>query len=143
MTPGPYGQPCRVPTCQLLFVDAQPDELTMDLVVLEAGELGNRSVARGTPFEVRFRTSGPTDQKVAVKSITDLLTTWSAAGAVIEVTGRRGPAGKGLLLSLGRHCIALVTASGALAPGLAQLFRSGVVWGQRQHSTAVGGDLFW
>jgi hypothetical protein len=78
-----------------------------------------------------------------VETIIELLATWAMAGAVITVTCRRGPAGAGLLLSLGSQRVALVSGAGALAPGLATLFRSGVVWANSEQCATVEGELFW
>jgi hypothetical protein len=132
-----------LPCCQLLFVDSRPGGPTLDLVTLEFGELGSRAVPRGTPFEVSFDSPTLIDPGLVAESVVDMFATWAAAGAVIGVTGRRGPAGRGLHFSLGAQRVALVSGAGALAPGLVTLFRSGVVWGQTNDCATFEGDLVW
>jgi hypothetical protein len=131
-------------SCQVLFFDSGPGAMALDLIVLEKGHVGGKRVGRGAPMGIGFRFDVRSTDSHKLSSVVELLGAWARACAVVSMTCRQGPGGAGLMLSLGDTKVALITDSGALAPGLAQLFRTGAVWGQaHRDALTMVGELAW
>jgi hypothetical protein len=130
--------------CQVLFFDSRPGAMALDLIMLEKGNMGAKRVGRGAPMGVAFRFDVRSTDVRQLSSVVHLLGAWARACAVIRLTCRQGPGGAGLMLCLGDTKVALITDSGSLAPGLAQLFRTGAVWGQaHRDALTMVGELAW